>query len=334
MDDSEELVNFLPDTLQVGDYIPFIEINGEGRKKHIHNYCNNDPFIFVTMKIFNGDFFHLFLHLSEQFNVVVLFNEGEAKCIDKNVLYTKCMQLKKILSICEEPRVYITSPNRRILSIINDNAMEKLYMIKKDDYIPNNIHIPYLVIEDALDNKLLNKVKEFYNKKKAEGKLQAHRHTTKSRLHVHPDGELEKELDHKLSRCILPELKKVFYFDTEYRETYKICSYDAESSGRFHPHRDTPHPYQHRKYALSLFLNDDYEGGEFVLSEYGLKIKPKANTAFIFPGINTHQVLPVTKGSRMTIITFFVNGETKPQYKMKAHYYKEKQISESLVYPL
>jgi len=85
---------------------------------------------------------------------------------------------------------------------------------------------------------------------------------------------------------------------------------------------------------LSLFLNDDYEGGEFELLEYGLKIKPKANTAFIFPGISTHQVLPVTKGSRMTIVTFFVNGLNRPQYKMKSHYFRDNNIIESNIYPL
>ena len=217
---------------------------------------------------------------------------------------------------------------------MNSDELIEMKEFNIEDYLPKEIHIPYLLIENALDNDLLKKVINFYNEKKIEGKLISHQHSTKDRLHVHPDPELEKELDHKISRSVLPELRKVFYFDADYRESYKICSYDAETSGRFHPHRDTPAPYQHRKYALSLFLNDDYEGGEFVLPEYGLKVKPKANTAFIFPGINTHQVLPVTKGSRMTIISFFVNGSTKPQYKMKAHYYKDKKIVDSQIYPL
>ena len=276
---TEKSVNLLPETLQVGDYIPFIEINGEGRNKHMHNYCNNKPFMFVTMRDINSvDLHQTFFNLSNNFDVIVLFEEGEPVNIRSNVLYTKDEQLK--------------------------------------------------------DNHLLKKVIDFYNQKKVEGKLIAHKHSTKDRLHVHPDAELEKELDHKISRSVLPELRKVFYFDAQYRELYKICSYDAETSGRFHPHRDTPAPYQHRKYALSLFLNDDYEGGEFVLPEYGLRVKPKANTAFIFPGISTHQVLPVTKGSRMTIISFFVNGSIKPQYKMKAHYYKDKKIVDSQIYPL
>ena len=47
---TEKSVDLLPETLQVGDYIPFIEIKGERRKKHMHNYCNSKPFMFVTIK--------------------------------------------------------------------------------------------------------------------------------------------------------------------------------------------------------------------------------------------------------------------------------------------
>lgn len=332
---TEKSVGLLPETLQVGDYIPFIEINGEGRKKHIHNYCNNKPFMFVTIKNLNDIELHeTFLNLSNNFDVIVLFEEGVPVNVKPNVLYTKDKQLKNILMVTDKPRVYITSPNRRIISVMDSDEWREMKEFNIEDYLPKEVNIPYLLIENALDKDLLKKVIDFYNQKKVEGKLIAHQHSTKDRLHVHPDAELEKELDHKISRSVLPELRKVFYFDAEYRELYKICSYDAETSGRFHPHRDTPAPYQHRKYALSLFLNDDYEGGEFVLPEYGLKVKPKANTAFIFPGISTHQVLPVTKGSRMTIISFFVNGSIKPQYKMKAHYYKDKKIVDSQIYPL
>lgn len=332
---TEKSINLLPETLQVGDYIPFIEINGEGRNKHMHNYCNDKPFMFVTMKNLNEfDLHQTFLSLANNFDVVVLFEEGVPVNIRTNVLYTKDVQLKNILMIGDKPQVYITSPNRRIISVMDSDELREMKEFNIEDYLPREVHIPYLLIENALDNDLLKKVINFYNQKKVEGKLIAHKHSTKDRLHVHPDAELEKELDHKISRSVLPELRKVFYFDAQYRELYKICSYDAETSGRFHPHRDTPAPYQHRKYALSLFLNDDYEGGEFVLPEYGLKVKPKANTAFIFPGISTHQVLPVTKGSRMTIISFFVNGSIKPQYKMKAHYYKDKKIVDSQIYPL
>lgn len=321
----------LPNTLQIGDYIPFIKIKCMERIKDIHNFCNDKPFAFITLR--NVNEIHINQNIIDNFNLIVLFEEGIPYKQD-NVLYSQDKQLYKLFDICDQIKMYISDPNRRIVSIVvSDKIQNILNDIKIENYLTKYAHIPYLLIENALDDNLLKKIINFYNRNKIDGNLISHQNDTKDRLHIHPDKELEKEIDHKLSRSVLPELRKVFYFDAEYRETYKICSYDAETSGRFHPHRDTPAPYQHRKYALSLFLNDDYEGGEFVLPEYGLKIKPKANTAFIFPGINTHQVLPVTKGSRMTIITFFVNGTTKPQYKMKAHFYKDKNIVDSQIYP-
>ena len=334
LDVVDRQIGLLPNFLQIGDFIPFIEMHGENSKKHIHNYCNSKPFLIITVKDLENMKISETLHLHENFNTIVLFESGDLSDKPQCVFYTKDQQLGKMLEIGDEVKAYIATPNRRIVTITDGDGLRKLKEFDPISYLPNQVHIPYLLIENALDNELLAKVIEFYNTKKSQGKLVSHQHSTKDRLHVHPDAELEKEIDHKISRSVLPELKKVFYFDAEYRETYKICSYNAETSGRFHAHRDTPSPFQHRKYALSLFLNDDYEGGEFVLPEYGLKLKPKANTAFIFPGINTHQVLPVTKGSRMTIISFFVNGSTKPKYKMKAHYYKDKKIVDSEIYPL
>ena len=332
----KEGINLLPDSLQIGDYLPFIKINGIHFQKHVHNYCNENPFIIATMNELQNDLCQFLLNISSNFNIIVLFEKGDFDKQEKTgkILLTKDKQLKSLLKINKKPTLYIANPNRRIISIMDSDTLMKNGGISKENYLTKNAHIPYLIIEDVLDKTLLKKIIDFYYLKKEEGKLIAHQHATKDRLHVHPDRQLEIEIDHKLSRTVLCEIRKVFYFDVQYREYYKICSYDAETSGRFHAHRDTPAPYQHRKYALSLFLNDDYEGGEFVLPEYGLSVKPKANTAFVFPGINTHQVLPVTKGSRMTIITFFVNGDLKEHYKMKKHFFKDKGIINSEIYPL
>ena len=145
-------------------------------------------------------------------------------------------------------------------------------------------------------------------------------------------------IDNKLSRSLFPEIKKIFYFDVEYRELYKICSYNSETNGRFAAHRDTPYPHQHRKYALSLLLNDDYEGGELYLPEYDLSIKPKANTAIVFPGICTHQVNPIISGSRKTIITFFCyekqdDPDANNRNRVKSNFFIERKVENSLVYP-
>ena len=143
-------------------------------------------------------------------------------------------------------------------------------------------------------------------------------------------------LDHNVFEEINESINDIFNIKIKYRELWKVGYYNGKEKSFYNIHTDDAGDTKYRKLSLVLMLSDknDYEGGEFVLPEYGLKVKPKANTAFIFPGINTHQVLPVTKGSKMTIISFFVNGSTKPQYKMKADYYKDKKIVDSQIYPL
>ena len=101
------------------------------------------------------------------------------------------------------------------------------------------INIPYLLIENVLDEKLLKKILDFYDKN---NRKELHNSCNKNRLHVYPDLELEKMIDNKLSRSLFPEIKKIFYFNVEYREIYKICSYNSETNGRFAAHRDTPFP--------------------------------------------------------------------------------------------
>ena len=295
--------------LEKGDFFPFIKIGN----RDIHNLVDNRYIlIFNTKQKINTN------KLSNKYNILVR---------GKN---------DNIFNIIPDPdeSVYVLflSPNRRVKEIFIDPDFDMLLKLDLSKY-KENYNFPFIMIENALDEELLKEVVDFYKMKKEKNEVIAHQHSTKDRLHVHPDSILEKKIDNKLSKSVLPELRKIFYFDANYRENYKICSYDGVTSGRFHSHRDTPQPYQHRKYAMSLLLNDDYEGGELYLSEYDMKIKPKANTAIIFPGISSHQVLTVTKGSRTAIITFFCDN-TNQHYKMKANFYKDKNVEFSKIYPL
>jgi prolyl 4-hydroxylase len=294
--------------LEIGDFFPFIKIGG----KEIYNLVNNKFILIINSKkkIKNIS------DLSQRFNIVFRNSSDNVYNI--------------IPDLSNEMYILLLSPNRRIKAIINDeNILFNLDLSRfKEVY-----NLPFIKIENALDEELLNDIKKFYYEKKNNGETLSHSHLTKDRLHVHPDIELTKRIDNKLSRSVLPELMKVFYFNVKYREDYKICSYNSETSGRFHAHRDTPTPHQHRKYAMSLLLNDDYKGGELYLPEYDIHIKPKSNTAIIFPGICSHQVLEVTQGFRMAIITFF-SSDLKEGYRMKSHFFDENNIEYSNIYPL
>lgn len=126
---------------------------------------------------------------------------------------------------------------------------------------------------------------------------------------------MTQALDDKLSKSLLPELKKVFNVDIQYRENYKICCYKDTEHGKFHAHRDSVYPYGHRRYAMSLILNDDYEGGGIIFPEYNdTAYKPAAGSAVIFPTPLYHQVLEITKGCRYVVISFFFTAE-EAEYK-------------------
>jgi Rps23 Pro-64 3,4-dihydroxylase Tpa1-like proline 4-hydroxylase len=63
-----------------------------------------------------------------------------------------------------------------------------------------------------------------------------------------------------------------------------------------------------RHLAVSLHLNDDYEGGEFAFYNRDLKIKAPKGSAVVFPSnfMYPHEIMPVTKGTRYSIITWII----------------------------
>jgi PKHD-type hydroxylase len=61
-----------------------------------------------------------------------------------------------------------------------------------------------------------------------------------------------------------------------------------------------------RKISMVCWLNDDYEGGEFVFWEgQHTPLKPPKGTIMFFPSWTMHKVNPVTKGERYSLVAWF-----------------------------
>lgn len=60
--------------------------------------------------------------------------------------------------------------------------------------------------------------------------------------------------------------------------------------------------------SCSFVLNDDYEGGEFAFFGRELKYKLPKGSAIMFPSnfMYPHEIMPVTRGVRYSIITWFI----------------------------
>jgi hypothetical protein len=68
-----------------------------------------------------------------------------------------------------------------------------------------------------------------------------------------------------------------------------------------------------RTYVCGLFLNDDYEGGDFIFEDQDTSFVPKAGSLVFFPGWCTrHGIKKITKGSRVNLLSIF--HDILPQY--------------------
>lgn len=174
-------------------------------------------------------------------------------------------------------------------------------------------HPPVLVVPDAIDAALRAALIEawqagdHFQGRTGSGAGSKVRLGHKVRTDVQLTRDVRARVDAALTGRLLPEIAKVFGFFPTRREAYKVGCYPADSGGFFGQHRDNFEPaLAHRRVAMTLNLNDDFEGGRLVFPEYGPDgYAPAAGTAVIFPCALMHRVDPVTAGRRFTLVSFF-----------------------------
>lgn len=134
-----------------------------------------------------------------------------------------------------------------------------------------------------------------------------HDHAHKRRRdHIIEDEALIAETQRRVKRRINPELLKIHQFTATRMERYLVACYAAEDGGHFRAHRDnTTAGTAHRRFAVSINLNEEFEGGEVSFPEYGPRgFKPPVGGAVIFSCSLLHQVSPVTRGRRYAFLPF------------------------------
>ncbi|MDE1151691.1 MAG: 2OG-Fe(II) oxygenase [Micavibrio sp.] len=120
------------------------------------------------------------------------------------------------------------------------------------------------------------------------------------------DEDLLQILRHRIHRRIVPEIKKVHFFDVSRIERFIVACYDSSNRGFFNAHRDnTTKGTAHRRFAVTINLNNDFEGGELNFPEYGPRtFKPPVGGAVVFSCALLHAVTPVTAGRRFAFLPF------------------------------
>jgi predicted 2-oxoglutarate/Fe(II)-dependent dioxygenase YbiX/peroxiredoxin len=131
------------------------------------------------------------------------------------------------------------------------------------------------------------------------------RHKSRRDVNIE-DQALIAELQGRILRRVVPEIAKVHQFKVTRMERYLVACYSAEEGGHFAAHRDnTTAGTAHRRFAVSVNLNDDFEGGEVSFPEYGPQgFKAPPGGAVVFSCSLLHAVSRVTKGRRYAFLPF------------------------------
>lgn len=95
------------------------------------------------------------------------------------------------------------------------------------------------------------------------------------------DKELLASVRGDIVQNILQPLFRATWFETRKFERIIVGRYDI--GGHFMPHVDVCETIQHRRFALSIALNSEYEGGELVFRITERASKLKRGTPSFFP---------------------------------------------------
>lgn len=125
------------------------------------------------------------------------------------------------------------------------------------------------------------------------------------------DSAEKAKLNAYIQRRVLPEIEKIHQFRATHIERHLVGCYAAEDGGHFGAHRDNiTLGTAHRRFALSVNLNEDFDGGELSFPEYGAGgFKPAAGGAVVFSCSLLHTVTRVTAGRRYAFLPFLYDEE-------------------------
>lgn len=120
------------------------------------------------------------------------------------------------------------------------------------------------------------------------------------------DPELRDTMRQQIVRRLLPAVDRFFRFAATRMDRYLVSCYDSALGGYFYRHRDNVNAgAEHRRFAVSINLNSDYDGCDLVFPEFGPRqYRPPAGGAIVFSCGMLHEVTPITRGRRYAFVPF------------------------------
>jgi predicted 2-oxoglutarate/Fe(II)-dependent dioxygenase YbiX len=186
-----------------------------------------------------------------------------------------------------------------------------------DDAAGVPLTAPVLIVPRILDFQLCDFLVEFYDKLGGsdsgflldkEGQTSTvvdYRLKRRNDLSVlHP--QVRDAIRGQIVRRLLPAIDRFFQFQATRMDRYIVACYDSATGGHFYRHRDNVNAgSQHRRFAVTINLNGDYDGGDLSFPEFGSRAyRAPHGGAVVFSCGALHQVTPMTRGKRYAFLAF------------------------------
>lgn len=229
-------------------------------------------------------------------------------------------------SVPLQPKWVVVDPNLRVMSVIpfkadGSDATALLDYVaglpEPDRFAGEVFQAPILVLPNVFEPALCNELIYLYEEN---GGVDSGFMREVDGLTVAvSDAQAKKRSDYVIEdkgtiglvrdvfrRRVKPEIQRAFQFEATRMERYIVGCYTAEDGGHFGTHRDNrTKGTAHRRFAVSVNLNDDFDGGQVWFPEYGTRsFKAPAGGAVVFSCSLLHAVTRVTRGRRYAFLPF------------------------------
>jgi peroxiredoxin/predicted 2-oxoglutarate/Fe(II)-dependent dioxygenase YbiX len=227
------------------------------------------------------------------------------------------------------PVAFLLSPSLQIIEIISlteaavfiGRVVSRLSALLENP--PSVQNAPVLVVPQVFDRAFCRQLVDLYETK---GGREIGLIENEGKIVERSDPKFRKRFDYYITdeqalqrtrelveRRLLPMVYRAFQFPTTRIERYLVGCYDAATGGYFRPHRDNTAPIvAHRRFAVTINLNEDYEGGYLCFPEFGHQTYRTApGDAIVFSCSLLHEVTPVTRDRRYAFVSFFYDEQSQ-----------------------
>jgi predicted 2-oxoglutarate/Fe(II)-dependent dioxygenase YbiX len=185
------------------------------------------------------------------------------------------------------------------------------------DHAGPSVDAPILVVPEVFEPELRRALVAQYEAAggeasgfmREEGGRTVGRHDPRHKVrrdHLLESAPLIAHVQRRILARLVPMVHRAYQFQVTRMERYLVACYDAAEGAHFRAHRDnTTRGTAHRRFAVTINLNDDFDGGTLSFPEFGTRrYKPAPGAALVFSCSLLHQVDVVTRGRRLAFLPF------------------------------